>query len=173
MAKPKHHESPACSNTERLQFELLRKAISDGFEKIAKALDKLGQNNKPGITFGFAVGLPQNKNQTTHMPLDLTITNEQKIPVTLAPVTATGKPAKLDGAPTWTVQSGNATVVPSADGLSADLVSADEPGDTEILVSADADLGAGVVTVSDVIRLSVAGAQAASLGLTAGTAVPK
>ncbi len=173
MAKSKHQEKPACSNAEKLQFELLRKAISDGFEKIAKALEKLGQNNKPGVTFGYVVGLPQNKKETTHMPLDLTITNEQKIPVTLAPKTATGKPAKLDGAPTWSVTSGNSTVVPSADGLSADLVSSDDPGDTEILVKADADLGSGVVEVSDVIRLSVAGAQAASLGLTAGDAVAK
>jgi len=105
--------------------------------------------------------------------LELSITNEQKIPVTLTPKTATGKTASLDGAPTWSVISGNSTVVAAADGLSADLISSDDPGDTEILVKADADLGAGVEEISDIIRLTVQGARAANLGLTAGTPVAK
>ncbi len=105
--------------------------------------------------------------------LEINITNEQQVNVTLHPVTATGRPATVDGAPTWTIQSGNSTVTPAADGLSADLVSSDTPGDTEILVEADADLGQGVVPISDIIRLSVAGAQAANLGLVAGDPTPK
>lgn len=105
--------------------------------------------------------------------LDLTITNEQKIPVALSPVTETGRPAKLDGKPEWSILSGNSTLEVASDGLSAFLVSADDPGDTDFLVKADADLGSGVTEVSDVIRLHVAGAQAKNLGLTAGTAVPK
>lgn len=107
------------------------------------------------------------------MPVEITITNEQKVPVTLAPVTDTGKPAKLDGAPTWEVVSGNSTVVPAADGLSADLISADDPGDTQFLIKADADLGAGVVEISDTIKLTVTGALAKSLGITVGTPVAK
>jgi len=107
------------------------------------------------------------------MPLELKITNEQKIKVTLTPKTDTGKPAPLDGVPTWEVVSGNSTVVVAADGLSADLVSADDPGDTQFLVSADADLGDGVETISDTIKLTVAGALAKNLGLTAGQPEPK
>lgn len=107
------------------------------------------------------------------MPLEITITNEQKIQVTLTPVTATGRPAKLDGAPEWSVISGDSTLDVASDGKSAFLVSADDPGDTQFLVKADADLGAGVEEVSDTIRLTVEGARAASLGLAAGTAVPK
>lgn len=101
--------------------------------------------------------------------MDLAITNEQKINVRLAPVTSTGRPAQLDGSPTWQVSSGDSTVVPSADGLSADLISSDIPGETMFVVSADADLGSGIVTVTDSIKLTVAGALATSLGLTAGT----
>jgi hypothetical protein len=41
------------------------------------------------------------------------------------------------------------------------------------LVEADADLGAGIETISDTIKLVVAGAKASSLGLVAGAAVPK
>lgn len=107
------------------------------------------------------------------MPLELKITNEQKIKVTLTPKTDTGKPAKLDGVPAWEVVSGNSTVVVAADGLSADLVSADDPGDTQFLVKADADIGEGVEEISDIISLGVVGATAKNLGLSAGQPEPK
>lgn len=132
-----------------------------------------GRPKRPSGWFDYKVGLVETKNKTNRMPLELILTNEQKIPVTLAPKTATGKPATLDGAPTWEVQSGNSTVVVAPDGLSAELVSSDDPGDTIFLVRADADLGSGVEEISDTIRLSVQGARAANLGLTAGTAAPK
>lgn len=105
--------------------------------------------------------------------VEITLTNEEKVTVTLAPVTTTGKPASLDGVPTWTVVSGDSTVVPAADGLSAELVSSDTPGDTVFLVEADADLGAGVETISDTITVHVEGARAANLGLIVGTKGPK
>lgn len=105
--------------------------------------------------------------------LELSITNEQKVQVTLTPVTATGKPAPVDGVPTWVVASGDATVDVAADGLSAFLISGDNPGQSSIVVSADADLGAGVETISDSITLTVEGAKAISLGLTASAPVAK
>ncbi len=105
--------------------------------------------------------------------LEIEITNEQQVRVTLHPVTATGRPAQVDGPPTWTRQSGESTVTPAEDGLSADLISSDTPGDTEILIEADADLGEGVVPISDIIRLSVRGALAANLGITVGDPTPK
>lgn len=124
--------------------------------------------------FNWAIGLPHRKQPPGKGPmLEVTITNEQKIKATLIPVTATGKPAKLDGPPTWTVQSGDSTVRPAADGLSADLISSDTPGDTVFVVKADADLGSGVEEISDVIKLSVAGARASNLGLSLGVAESK
>ena len=107
------------------------------------------------------------------MPLELSITNEQQVAVTLTPVTATGKPATLDGAPVWSVLEGASTVLPAANGLSAVIRSSDTPGDTRILLKADADLGAGVIEVSDVITVHVLGANASSLGLVVGTPTAK
>jgi len=104
---------------------------------------------------------------------ETTITNEQKVNVTLNPVTDTGKPAKLDGAPVWSVVSGDSTVVPAADGLSADLVSSDTPGDTVFLVDGDADLGSGVEDIQETITLHVSGANAKNLGITFGKPVAK
>jgi hypothetical protein len=126
--------------------------------------------------FNWSVGMAVNKTKTEgqNNMLEIVITNEQKIQVTLTPVTATNKPAQLDGGATFEVISGTATVA-MIDGnpLSAFLVSGDLPGDSEIMVSADADLGDGVETISDIIKLTVAGAKAASLGLTVGAPVAK
>lgn len=123
--------------------------------------------------FDFVVGPVVNKQKVGGNMLEVSITNEQQVKVTLKPVTATGKPASVDGVPTWEVISGSSTVSAAADGLSADLVSSDDPGDTEFLVKADADLGEGVVEISDIVRLHVAGAQAANLGLSAGEPTAK
>jgi hypothetical protein len=99
--------------------------------------------------------------------LEVTITDEQKVPVTLTPLTAAGHPATVDGIPVWTVKTGDATVVTGADGLSAVLVSGTD-GDSEIGIAADADLGAGIETISATILLHVMAPKAANLGLTAG-----
>lgn len=127
----------------------------------------------PRVRFAFGVGQPQNKEKDNSMPIAVKITNEQKINVTLTPVTDTGKPAKLDGVPSWEVISGNATVLPAEDGMSAYLVSADDPGDTQVMVKADADIGEGVEEISDIVTLNVVGATAKNLGLTVGTPEPK
>lgn len=143
------------------------------WEFLKTIIQKLNILLKSKAKFDYTVGPVITKKRKANIMLQINITNEQQVKVTLNPVTATGKPAKLDGAPTWEVISGNATVTPADDGLSADLISADDPGDTDFLVKADADLGEGVVEISDVIRLSVAGAMAANLGLTAGDPTPK
>lgn len=100
--------------------------------------------------------------------MEKSITNEQKIKLTLTPVTPGGHPAPIDGAPAWSVVSGASTVVPAEDGLSAYLVSEDGIGDTTFLVEADADLGEGKETIQDTILLHVGHPKATSLGLSAG-----
>lgn len=120
----------------------------------------------------LAVSLPSLKQKTSPM-LTLVITTEQKITVTITPKTAAGNPASVDGAPTWSVVSGFATIDVSPDGLSATLISSDAPGQSQFLISADADLGAGIETIQDVVTLNVEGAKATSLGLVAGEPQPK
>lgn len=103
----------------------------------------------------------------------ITITNEEKIQVTLAPLTAAGNPASVDGAPVWAVVSGDATLEVAEDGLSAFLVSGAADVNSQFTVTADADLGEGVVTLTDTIDLAVVAAGASALGLVAGTAILK
>lgn len=99
----------------------------------------------------------------------ITITNEQKVEVTLDPRTAAGNPATLDGTPTWTVTAGDATLEVATDGLSAFLVSGAADVNSVIEVSADADLGEGVQTIVDTVDLAVVAASASALGLVVGT----
>lgn len=105
--------------------------------------------------------------------LELSITTEEQVLVRIAPKTANGRPAKVDGAPVWAVGTGEATITPSEDGLSCLIVSGENPGNSEISVSADADLGEGVEPISDLIELAVTGVKAVSLGLTAEAPTPK
>lgn len=107
------------------------------------------------------------------MAVDVTLTNEEKVTATLAPKTSAGNDAQVDGAPVWTVESGDATVIASADGLSCELISGSGIGDSVVTVSADADLGSGVITISDSIVLHVQGAGAATLGLSVSAPSPK
>ena len=95
---------------------------------IINIFNSRGHGRRKAVGFEFKFGLPKKKDKT--MPTTVSITNEQKVKVTLKPVTETGKPAKLDGKPAWTAIAGNSQVVVADDGLSADLISSDTPGET-------------------------------------------
>jgi hypothetical protein len=128
--------------------------------------------SRPKGRLGFDVGPVENKVKCNGMQA-ITITNEQQVIVTLNPVTATGKPAKIDGIAKWEVQSGDSRVEVSEDGRTATIISSDSPGITSILVTADADLGEGEERIQDIIDVTVQGAKAASLHLVFGEATPK
>lgn len=100
-------------------------------------------------------------------------TTEEKVQVTLSPKTQSGKDAALDGVPSWNVESGDATLDVASDGLSAFLISADNAGTASIRVSADADLGEGVRTIELILDYTYTSPEAAALGATVGTPVPK
>lgn len=102
----------------------------------------------------------------------VTIDDESKVLVTLAPVTKTGKPALVEGEPVWNVESGDATLDVQPGGMSAYLISGNL-GDSVIKITADADLGPGVKEIADSVELTVTTAGAETLGLVIGTPEPK
>lgn len=138
--------------------------------------DLIWGKKKPqkGWSFRYNIGRPCFKQPLDggEIMLELNCSNEEKIPVTVTPLSPSGKPAAIQGAVNVTVQDGAGSVTMTGD-LTFEVVSGDVPGDTSYLVSADADLGDGVITIQDIIILHVAGAMAANLGMTAGPAVPK
>lgn len=168
------HDRKEEDKVERRKLSLLRQIVA-AIGCLHATIIRIADSCKKGrraVSFDYAVGLPKTKIKE-NMPLELKITTEQEIDVTITPKTDTGKPATLDGSPSWSVISGNAQVIVAEDGLSAALVSPDDPGDTVILIKADADLGEGVEEISDTITLQSVGATAKNLGLTASAPRPK
>jgi hypothetical protein len=106
------------------------------------------------------------------MPLEVTCTNEQKVPIGISPVTEAGKPVLLDGPVVVTVISGDGSVE-MIDESNFYVASGDALADSTFLVEGDADLGAGVISIADTIILHVEHANAKSLGMVVGVAVLK
>jgi hypothetical protein len=105
--------------------------------------------------------------------MNITSTNEQKVPITLAPTTESGNPAQVDGAPIWEVLSGDITVAPDTNGLSGFIVSGSTVGTAQAKITADVDMGQEVKTIEVIFDYNVTSPQAANLGVVVGTAVPK
>jgi hypothetical protein len=120
----------------------------------------------PAAGFGWHVG-PTFAKERLSMDLNITLTDEQKIRVAaVAPKTAAGHPALLDGPVTFELVAGDCTIE-ALDGTSCMITSGTAGIASEVTASADADLGAGVVTIMDRIHVQVLSAMAADLGLVA------
>ena len=97
------------------------------------------------------------------------ITDVQKVSCSIAPVDAKGNPGQIDGAATWSTSDASiANVSPALDGLSCVIVAAGKLGTAQIVVSADADLGAGVQNITGTLDVEVVGSAATSISITPG-----
>jgi hypothetical protein len=109
-----------------------------------------------------------------------TMTDTQMLPFTLQPMKADGTPASVQ-AGSVVYASSDETVMTvtglSADQLSGNVSAVAEGGPARITVQADADLGAGVVTITGVSEDVTVTADPANLAstftFTFGPAVPK
>lgn len=106
------------------------------------------------------------------MELQVGLTTEQKVLVTVTPKSASGNPAPVEGQPSWSVQQGDVIVEPAADGLSA-TISAGLVGTSIVAINADADLGPDQALISSTVVLTVAAPVAVNLELVAGAPEPK
>jgi len=104
----------------------------------------------------------------------LVLTDIQQVVLDIKPVTAAGNPAPVDGTPTWDLSDQTlGTLNVAADGLSATFVTSGKLGSAQINVTADADMGEGVKTISGMLEFEVVASEAASLGISAGTPTNK
>lgn len=119
----------------------------------------------------FTVGPVSQDSPKEGSPMSLILTDEQKCPLAVAFTTAAGNPAPVDGTPSWNVS--NPEVIPnlevSEDGMSAVIRRPGALGVCQVSVTADADLGEGVVQITGVMDVEVKPAQAVNVGITAGT----
>lgn len=77
-----------------------------------------------------------------------------------------GNAAKVDGVPSWSSSDeAVVTVTPEADGMSATIVSLGATGTAQVSVSADADLGEGVRTLTGSAMIDVIAGEAFAFAL--------
>ena len=119
---------------------------------------------KPVPSIRWEVG-PVVKKQGGGMPLDIRLTNEEKVRLAVAPTTPGGQPAPVDGAAQWSSE-GSCAVEP-IDATSAWVISGTEIGDSVITVTVDADMGDGTVNIMDTATIHVESPMASNLGLSA------
>lgn len=96
--------------------------------------------------------------------LELTI--DQQAVVRFRVTDRIGNPATVEGTPEWVIEDeAFATVTAAPDGMSGTVVAADAVGATTLTVTADADLGAGVVPIVGVLAVAVGAGQATFVSL--------
>jgi hypothetical protein len=113
----------------------------------------------------------------SHGDLSMIINNTQKVTITITPKGPSGRPAKIDGVPTWqNTDESLGILVVAADGLSAVYTTVDgAAGNSQVIVDADADLGSGVVDITGLLDINVVQPeeQATTIEIIAGTPEPK
>lgn len=104
----------------------------------------------------------------------LTLTDVEKVQLSIQPVDAKGNPAKVDGPPVWSTSDETiATVMAAEDGLSATVLANGPLGTVQVTVKADADLGAGVAELVGILEIEVVASAAVALQVSAGTPSPQ
>jgi len=102
----------------------------------------------------------------------ITLTDTQKVSVSITPVDAKGNAARVDGVPFWSTGDLSVlAVVPADNGLSAEVFALGPLGVTQVIVTADADLGEGVKPITGILDVTVIGGEA--VALTVNTGVPE
>jgi len=91
---------------------------------------------------------------------NLTVDQQWLVPISFK--TKSGADATVDGVPVWEVVSGDVTLTTDETGLSC-IIFPNSAGVVEVKVSADADLGEGVVLIETIFGGAVGIAQAASI----------
>ena len=132
-------------------------------------IEQITITGTPAPSLRWHVGPVQQKGMP--MPVEVTMTTEQQVRLSITPTTAGGDPATLDGPAEWTVD-GACTLTPIDDTSTWVLASA-TIGDSVVTVMADADLGTGVVNLMDTATIHVQTPMAENLGMVADEPVLK
>lgn len=103
-----------------------------------------------------------------------TINDSQQILLTAQPVSGKGNPAPIDGPVQWSLISGSQFIsLTPVDATSVYAVAIGPIGIATIEASADADLGAGITTITNTVQVEVIGGPAVNLNILPGTPEPQ
>lgn len=105
------------------------------------------------------------------MATQVQLTDVQEVRLSISPKDSQGNPATVDGAPAWASSDESVLTVAavSDDGLTADAVTVGPLGTATVTVTADADLGEGVTSLTDTVEITVVASEASALNVSAGT----
>lgn len=104
----------------------------------------------------------------------LVLTADQQVRLTAAYTDKYGNPAPIDGQPTWeTSVDGIVVVKPTADAMSADVITVGPVGQVQVRAIADALPGASEKLIIGVLDIEVAGGEARIVMLNAAAATSK
>ncbi|MFO1351898.1 MAG: hypothetical protein U1F68_14990 [Gammaproteobacteria bacterium] len=91
----------------------------------------------------------------------MVITDSQKVSAAISYQDARGNAARVDGVPAWATDRADlVALTPSEDGLSCEIAAVGALGTAQITVTADADLGEGVRTLTALGSIEVIGGEA-------------
>jgi len=96
--------------------------------------------------------------------------DDKSVSATVAFADAKGNAAQVQGAPSWTVDPPDSvvTMAGAADGLSATFTPVGPLGSAQVSVSADADLGDGVTTITGLGTIEVIAGTAVTASINFG-----
>ncbi len=118
---------------------------------------------------GFAYTITDEKGDEVMTPVTLHV--DKAVTVTIgSPIDAKGRPAKIDGNPSFeTVDGGPVSLTPAADGMSCKIAGVNPTADgqvVQVIIKGDADLGAGVEEITELIEVTVLPAKAVGFTVT-------
>lgn len=150
------------------QLSELREAVRVSDAKLDQILEFLALS--VADHFEFSVTVEGGTTQNGDSPMSLTLTDSQAAALSISPVDKKGKPAPLDGVPTWASSDETVvTVVADSTGLNATL-SAVAPGSARVVVTGDADLSPDVTSpITGTLDVTVTPGAAVNIDITAGT----
>lgn len=103
-------------------------------------------------------------------PMAITITDSQVFTATVSAVDARGNPAVLDGPANFSVSDSAIINLGVVTDFSVEVRASGPLGNAQLMVTADADLGEGVRTLTGILDVTVVGGEAVALNIT--TSVP-
>jgi hypothetical protein len=123
----------------------------------------------PSFRFRFQLGLCGAHFEGENM--QVTLTDVQKVDAGIQIVDAKGNPALVDGAPVWAASDPALDVQTSPDGMTATISAVGPLGAYQVTVTADADLGAGVVPLMGILDVVVVASEAVAVNVVPGVPV--
>lgn len=158
-------------NLSPTEHETLNRNIIELGGMVQQLLDAIQART---LNMSFAIRQPAGSAVPGGIKVAQQLGDSEQIVATIAPKDRAGNPAAVEAGKTvWSSSDETVLTVTAIDESSALVVAVGPLGTATVTVSADADLGEGVVPVTDSADVEIVAGQASNLGLGFGAPQPK